>query len=115
MVVGVVMVPPLLVWFWLNKEGLAAGFSGSRVAASALVAPRDCCSSPRTFADTQPTPTHTHSLSLSPTHASTHIIVIIVIRQGLMKTASARRAAEQRHAFMEAFVEQFLGEWEGRR
>ena len=32
-----------------------------------------------------------------------------------MKTASGRRVAEQRHAFMQEFVEQFLAEWDGRR
>jgi uncharacterized protein len=34
-------------------------------------------------------------------------------KQGLMKTAAGWRMAEQRHAFMEAFMQQFLAEWRG--
>ncbi|GAB4823374.1 hypothetical protein N2152v2_010420 [Parachlorella kessleri] len=33
--------------------------------------------------------------------------------QGLMRTEAGRRVAQQRHEYMEGFLEQFLREWEG--
>lgn len=33
--------------------------------------------------------------------------------QGLMKTTAGRKLAEQRHAFMEAYLQQFMAEWNG--
>jgi uncharacterized protein len=33
--------------------------------------------------------------------------------QDLMKTESGRQLAQQRHAFMEQYLRQFLAEWEG--
>jgi len=33
--------------------------------------------------------------------------------QGLMRTEAGRRAAQQRHLYMEGFLEQFLLEWDG--
>ena len=34
--------------------------------------------------------------------------------KGLMNTESARKMAESRHAYMEGFLEEFLGEWDGK-
>src|SRR5690606_24730455 len=35
--------------------------------------------------------------------------------KALMNTDSAKKIAEQRHAFMETFLQQFYAEWEGER
>ena len=35
------------------------------------------------------------------------------MRQGLMRTEAGRKAAEQRHEYMEGFLARFLLEWEG--
>ena len=35
--------------------------------------------------------------------------------EGMMNTVTARAMARQRHRFMEAFLEEFLAEWEGKR
>ena len=35
--------------------------------------------------------------------------------EGMMNTGAARAMARQRHRFMEAFLEEFLAEWEGKR
>ena len=34
------------------------------------------------------------------------------VAQGMMKTEAGRRIAESRHAFMEAFLEEFMLEWD---
>jgi uncharacterized protein len=36
-----------------------------------------------------------------------------MLLQDLMKTPSGAAIAQQRHAFMEAYLQQFLLEWEG--
>jgi uncharacterized protein len=39
---------------------------------------------------------------------------LLLLLQDLMKTGSGRQLAQQRHAFMEQYLQQFLAEWEGR-
>lgn len=34
--------------------------------------------------------------------------------KGMLKTAAGRRVAEERHGFMEAFLDRFYLEWEGK-
>jgi uncharacterized protein len=38
----------------------------------------------------------------------------LLLLRDRMNTAAGRRAAEQRHRFMERFLERFLAEWDGR-
>ena len=40
--------------------------------------------------------------------------VSVYTGQDLMKTETGRRMAEQRHIFMQTYLEQFHSEWEGR-
>lgn len=39
--------------------------------------------------------------------------VVLLLLQGVMKTQAGAAVAQQRHAFMEAYLQQFLLEWEG--
>ncbi len=45
----------------------------------------------------------------------THFYEKLLTLKGRMKTASGRKVAEGRHAVLEAFVEQFLAEWDATR
>lgn len=44
-----------------------------------------------------------------------HFYEKLLLLRGLMHTPAARRIADQRHAYMEAFLTQFLAEWHGER
>jgi len=44
-----------------------------------------------------------------------HFYEKLLLLMDRMHTATGRRLAEGRHRYMEGFLEQFLGEWEGRR
>lgn len=44
-----------------------------------------------------------------------HFYEKLLLLKGLMKTESGKKLAEERHKYMEVFLEQFLAEWEGKR
>ena len=44
-----------------------------------------------------------------------HFYEKLLLLKDLMNTASARRIADERHAYMEAYMQQFLAEWDGKR
>lgn len=43
-----------------------------------------------------------------------HFYEKLLLLKGLMNTKCARKIAEERHRFMEAFLERFFNEWEGK-
>ena len=47
------------------------------------------------------------------TNTLNHFYEKLLRLKGLMKTQAGRKVAEQRHAFMEAFLDQFRLEWDG--
>ncbi|MGB3775273.1 MAG: HD domain-containing protein [Leeuwenhoekiella sp.] len=55
----------------------------------------------------------TYKKSASPT--INHFYEKLLLLKDRMNTASARKIAEERHKFMETFLDQFYGEWEGSR
>lgn len=49
------------------------------------------------------------------THTINHFYEKLLLLKELMQTESGRQIAEQRHAFMEQYLEQFYAEWNGTR
>ncbi len=44
-----------------------------------------------------------------------HFYEKLLLLKGRMKTETGKRLAEERHKYMEAFLEQFMAEWDGVR
>lgn len=51
--------------------------------------------------------------SAAHTNTLNHFYEKLLLLKGLMKTRAGRRLAEKRHAFMEAYLDQFRQEWDG--
>lgn len=48
-------------------------------------------------------------------HTINHFYEKLLLLKDRMQTATGKRIAEERHAFMEQYLEQFLAEWDGKR
>ena len=51
----------------------------------------------------------------SPAPTINHFYEKLLLLKGLMNTETARKIAQERHAYMEDFLTQFYAEWEGER
>ena len=71
------------------------------------------CSTIPTFRRTTHTSAEAYHASDAPT--INHFYEKLLLLKDRMNTAYARRLAEGRHAYMEAFLAEFYAEWDGER